>query len=411
MKATPLIRLDALAQALERGGQAAQGYESENSGHDPEHDQFLDELRRWREVLDANVSKVGVFGSIDDRGVSLMQSFLAGEGERHGAEVGLDTGGYEAKFDNLDPGWTWSLHAWLKGLRKHAFVVADAAPQAISNDYRMALLSDWGTGLYGAPVCAKSIERDPRRIDLVVHLGDVYYAGDDNETKDRFLAFWPHREDALSRALNGNHEMYTGGNGYFELILRQFTQPTSYFALRNDHWLLVALDTAYAEHDLHGDQAGWLIELARANPEHRILLFSHHQPFSYFDSGGPKLVHKLSPLLMQGRVSAWYWGHEHACVRYDPHPVWKLHGRCVGHSGFPYFRFLDNGRPAKTQWVRCPAQAYVPGCLVLDGPNPHVAPDASRYGPNGYVIIELRGNKIYEAYCDPLGTVLGEYEF
>src|SRR5207245_1541269 len=81
----------------------------------------------------------------------------------------------------------------------------------------------------------------------------------------------------------------------------------------------------------------------------RIVLFSHHQPFSLYEAQGPKLADDLAPILASGRIFAWYWGHEHRCVLYERHPTWGLYGRCAGHSGFPYFRdTFDPGTPSTT---------------------------------------------------------------
>ena len=158
-------------------------------------------------------------------------------------------------------------------------------------------------------------------------------------------------------------------------------------------------------------QVAWLEQLAAQMPGHRILLFSHHQPFSYFESQGPKLVQRLQKLLLSGRVAAWYWGHEHSCLRYDLHPTWKMYGRCVGHSGFPYFRLADADRPNHVRWRKLDAKGYIPGGLLLDGPNDFVKAKPEAYGPNGYLMLELRGKRVHESYCDPLGTVLDEFDF
>jgi predicted phosphodiesterase len=57
--------------------------------------------------------------------------------------------------------------------------------------------------------------------DFTIHLGDVYYVGDDNEVRENFLGEktspyapvrWPMGAKG-SFALNGNHEMYADGNG------------------------------------------------------------------------------------------------------------------------------------------------------------------------------------------------------
>jgi hypothetical protein len=245
-------------------------------------------------------------------------------------------------------------------------------------------------------------------------LGDVYYAGDIDETQTRFLAHWPFRTGTLNRALNGNHEMYTGGRGYFKHILPLFEQPASYFAFRNEDFLLVGLDTAFEEHDFYGEQMRWLDTLTAAHPCHRILLFTHHQPFSYFEGRSQKLETRLNSLLMQGRIAAWYWGHEHSCTVYDFHEPWKMYGRCVGHSGFPYFRHhqvAPPGTPAETTWRKFPKKNYVPACRVLDGPNPYIKPTPQLYGPNGYLTIELRGPEVHETYRSPEGHSLLEIDF
>ena len=57
--------------------------------------------------------------------------------------------------------------------------------------------------------------------DHTIHLGDIYYAGAENEVRNKFLALWPAgtSPSAPSFALNGNHEMYSGGVGYFQIAL------------------------------------------------------------------------------------------------------------------------------------------------------------------------------------------------
>ena len=173
------------------------------------------------------------------------------------------SGGLEAKFDGHDiAGWAGSLFTWWRKLRPFEFIEASAKPEAVPDAARVGLLADWGSGLYGAPVSAESIVADGR-FDAIFHMGDVYYSGENDEVQERFLDVWPSVSGAVNRACNGNHEMYTGGQGYAARILPAFGQQASYFAMQNDHWLLVGLDTAYKEHDLHGGQAEWLGRPAR----------------------------------------------------------------------------------------------------------------------------------------------------
>lgn len=348
----------------------------------------------------------GVFVSVDDRMASLIQSFLARKSTLNQQWTSTPDGGREAKFDSRDVlGWAGILFDWLKNIKKHDFVVQNSSPRPLPAKARIAVLSDWGTGMYGGPVCAKSIETDGA-FDLLMHLGDVYYSGDIDEVEQRFLKFWPDVPSAINRALNSNHEMYSGGFGYFDRILSSFKQEASYFAFQNDYWLLVGLDTGYSEHELHGDQVDWLNKLVQDAGDRRIILFSHHQPFSLYEKQGPRLVSQLGPLLEQRKIHAWYWGHEHRCVVYRPHPLWGVHGRCVGHSAFPYFRDSFKLTRSEPGWQSISGRNLVPGASVLDGPNKYVEGNGVKYGPNGYVVLELDDRDLRELYMNPDGTQL-----
>jgi hypothetical protein len=370
--------------------------------------EVLVQISEAMSALEQAQPRDGVFVAPDDRITALVQSYLA---RRAGQEqkVVQTPSGLEAKFDSGDVfGWAGSLADHIKGsFNRHDFIDRGGQPQQIDNKFRIALLSDWGTGLYGAPVCAESIEKDQKVFDLLLHLGDVYYSGDKDEVEERFLKFWPDVPGAMNRALNANHEMYSGGRGYFDLILKKFNQDASYFALQNKHWILVGLDTAYSEHELHGSQVEWLLKLVENEDDNRrLVLFSHHQPYSLFEKQGSKLVSQLGKLLDTRRIHAWYWGHEHRCVVYDPHPQWGLLGRCVGHSGFPYFRDKFAQSLSHPGWQHVPGKNLVPGAKVLDGPNKYVDGRSHKYGPNGYVVLEFDDRDMRELYLNPDGTPL-----
>ncbi|SPF55841.1 hypothetical protein SBA4_7470008 [Candidatus Sulfopaludibacter sp. SbA4] len=172
---------------------------------------------------------------------------------------------FDVKFSSQDWfGWMLSFFTWIEGIDPAAFLAAPGEPAAIPNDFSMAVIGDWGTGLYGAPYCASSIRNDPDGYNLLLHLGDIYYSGLPDEVTDRFVDLWPFESTAISRSLNGNHEMYTGGHAYFEDLLPKLNQSSSYFAFQNDFWTLAALDTAYTqplggqEGNLNQQQADWL---------------------------------------------------------------------------------------------------------------------------------------------------------
>jgi len=359
--------------------------------------QLIQDLEAALPAIDKEQERSGVMVSPRDRTSSLLQTFLAEQAQKTG-KVDRARIGMEAKFDSNDIlGWFGSFFTWWKKLHPHPWVQGDAQPAAFPDTARFALLSDWGTGLYGAPVCARSIASDQAGYYMVMHLGDVYYSGTDDEMQSRFLDIWPKANGAINRGLNGNHEMYTGGIAYFDAALKQFGQTASYFALQNEHWLLACLDTAYADHDLAGDQAAWLSNLMAQAGDRKVVLFSHHQPFSLMDVQGPKLVEKLRQQLEARRIYAWYWGHEHHCVIYDDHPEWGLKGRCIGHSGFPEFRKKEWGdAPAQPKWLRLNATSDSPAGFVQDGRNDYIPGHETEYCPHGYVTLEFEGDQMTE---------------
>jgi hypothetical protein len=385
--------------------------ELEKSAGDPaESARMLAGLGAALKRLEEEDKNPGVLISPDHKVASLLQAYLAERAEEKGKLEELPMGGKEAKFDSNDwLGWAGSFFTWWRKIKPHDFLVAAPAPEAFDNTIRVAMLGDWGTGLYGAPFCAKSIEQDLKGYKLAVHLGDVYYAGNKGEVQERFLDLWPKNNAATNRALNSNHEMYTGGHAYFDSTLKTFNQAASYFALQNDHWLLVGLDSGYEDHDLAGDQVGWLRNIIDNAAGRKIILMSHHQPISRLESQGPKLVGKLGEFLNAKKIFAWYWGHEHRCMLYDKHPAWDLYGRTVGHGGFPYFRDKLSGvpqEPGLPKWYRLGASNMIPGGLVLDGPNDYVNGHENEYGPNGYMFLEFDGLHLNETVHDPNGTVI-----
>jgi hypothetical protein len=320
----------------------------------------------------------------------------------------------QVKFDNND------LIGWLgTGLRilfkktNHPWIAPPIGAETIADDAKIAVFGDWGTGLYGAPVITKTIERLPR-CDVVLHLGDTYYSGAEDEITRRLVGDWPKRDGrTINRTLNGNHEMYSGGVGYFDALQSFFNQPASCFAMQSSKWLLVGLDTAYKDFALDQSQVDWLKRLIAGAGTRKVMLFSHHQPFSLLDDQGPNLQSALGDLLNAQRITAWFWGHEHRLVVYQPHPKWGVKGRCVGHGGFPSFRDTDiGGKGDIYQWIHVhkrPDDApQAPEALVLDGPNFWVTAGPEQYSPNGYLFLELDGENAFETYRTPDNIAVSE---
>jgi len=371
-------------------------------------------MQRLQQATDEVQSDVMI--TVQDREVSLAQSKIA---EQATATRSLASGGQEVQFGTgLSGGdwlrWMWSLTDWVDRKEAHPILRPTAAQaDTLSGDFTVAMAGDWGTGLYGAPKIATAIRNmaAARKFDVVMHLGDVYYAGTKAEVKDRFLSLWPTDAGTVSRALNGNHEMYSGGFGYFQMILPALNQPSSYFALQNEHWLLVGLDTAYVDHDMDTTQVAWLnLILKQAgvpDKKRKAVFFSHQQPFSRLDEQGPKLQKALVHILEEKLARAWYWGHEHQCVIYDEYAPWGLFGRCLGHGGIPEPRKDEvKNAPADTKyaggagctWRRLAGKENVPGSIALDGPNMDMKKpsDQQKFVPHGFMTLEFKGDQLIE---------------
>jgi hypothetical protein len=355
---------------------------------------------------------------------SRLQSLVAsGDGADLKFEP-LPSGGLEAKFDTHD--WFgWATVAWakLKHLVPHPMLrpktgVAEPFPAA----GRIALLGDWGTGLYGAPEIANAVRRDPDPFVMLLHLGDVYYSGTDTEVQQRFLDLWPSRSGAVNRALNSNHEMYSGGDGYFGLTLKKFAQEASYFAHQNQHWTLIGLDVAYHDHAIDDEQVAWLRSVLAKAGDRKVVLFSHHQLYSHFENQGTKLFGHpgFGEILRNKRIFAWYWGHEHRCVLFEqPDQNFGLFGRCIGHSGMPESRDATRNLPRATEkiyeraeWRHSPDQTRegnpLPSAVVLEGRNEFIKNEEDKFTPHGYAVLTLDGPMLKEQVLDPTGQVIYE---
>jgi len=307
------------------------------------------------------------------------------------------------RFDNDDlAGWLCMAPELLFKPPKADWIPPPPVPETISDNARIALFADWGTGLYGAPAVAQCIE-NLDRCDVVLHLGDTYYSGEEDEIRDRLIAPWPKRPaGTINRALNGNHEMYSGGKAYFAALSSFFNQPASCFAMQNSNWILVCLDTSYKDFDLDEQQVAWVKSIVNAAGTRKLILFSHHQPFSQLDDQGPKLQVALADLLNTQRIHAWFWGHEHRLVLYDAHHTWGFKGRCIGNGGFPGFRDdLPDAHGDIYQWLILPPAPQAPGAKLLDGPNFWVTQDTPGFSPHGYVVLDFDGDAVWETYRVP----------
>ena len=243
------------------------------------------------------------------------------------------------------------------------FNPAPAEYDDVTDDARLVVVGDWGTGLPRACDVATHMHEAidtalaSHRQVHVLHLGDVYYSGFETEDRRRFLDLWPVTQEqaaagVTSWSLNGNHDMYSGGFGYFGTLLGdpRFQaqrspdgKPTSFFRLRSPSWDFVGLDTAWDTDVtsagqiavLQDPQATYAANVA-AGSSRKLVLFSHHQLVSVYDKPdlGSTLPAKLAPVLRGNRVTAWWWGHEHRAITYGA-AAGVRYPRCLGHGGVP----------------------------------------------------------------------------
>ncbi|TVY05599.1 metallophosphoesterase family protein [Paenibacillus cremeus] len=231
-----------------------------------------------------------------------------------------------------------------------------------TNKLKIGFIADWGTGQEDADwLLAEVMKHSP---DLLIHLGDIYYSGTKEEAKTNFLDLiqkYVNQKKTRVFTLSGNHDMYSGGEGYYQL-LQQLGQPASYFCLRNDYWQFQAMDTGLNDASplsahasipyLDPLETDWHIHKLLTSDKRKTVLLSHHQLFSDVgvgeDSQGQKLV--FNPHLqasfhnLMSQVECWLWGHEHNLILF--HPYLNLQrGRCIGASAFPV---MNRDFPYKT---------------------------------------------------------------
>jgi hypothetical protein len=308
-------------------------------------------------------------------------------------------------------------------VKRVLFTLPRAAPAIapLAADARLVLVGDWGTGEGPALAVAEqmrhAVDEAGRREVHVVHLGDVYYAGTRWEARHRFLDHWPVRPDEASRirswCLNGNHDMYSAGEGLLEVTLtddRFGAQRTedgrvaTEFHLRNEHWDVLGLDSSwkFTLRDVRGGgghlqprQLRWITERL-AGSTRRSMLLSHHQPFTREKAGADGIVRignllEATSALREGRgIDAWLWGHEHRLFTYG------------GRSGIGYGVCMGHG-------------------AVLEEPGPDVAGDGEAefratfrdtdgdvWRMPGFAVVDLDGPSARVTYVDMDGHVWRE---
>jgi len=331
---------------------------------------------------------------------------------------------------NLLP-WLWNCTKY-SFRRKHPFlaypahgdqglyplVSADGGPTI-----RLSIAGDWGTGTEEAyKVATLMNDSGP---DYTVHLGDIYYVGDQSEVSQNCLGKatdgyegvkWP-KGKVGSFSMNGNHEMYANGDGYFDDLLptlgipgsRDRTQLTSFFCLENDVWRIIGLDTGYnsiglpilgeipfinqipgirATCKLEASMMNWLRTVVKPQERPRTtILLTHHQYFSAFEDVFPKPAKQLSEFF-SGQELIWIWGHEHRFAIYEKYTpgAFSAYGRLVGNGALPV-EIMTPKKPDEK-------------ALQYYDIRPYNAYKGVTVGYNGFVNLEINGNSARLDYRD-----------
>ena len=243
-----------------------------------------------------------------------------------------------------------------------------------------------------------------RKPEYTIHLGDVYYAGTEEQEHDNFLSPWAAGSKG-SFSLNSNHEMMAGGYGYFKTLLADpmFAAQNgySYFALENSNWIIVGLDSAYfADRDKMYEsgtldteyQLPFLKKMAQkaASETKKVIILTHHNGFGYSGGKTKALWDQVCSAFPDGAgPDYWYWGHAHVGAVYPKRS--GTAARCCGHSGMPwgFASGLQKGKDkGDVVWFESIANLSRP---------PQVN--------NGFAYLKLDGEKpLEEAFYDQTGS-------
>lgn len=298
------------------------------------------------------------------------------------------------QWELLDPRWAEALVQWLEHIDHRADFGTTPALLTMPNDVLLAIVGDWGTGPFETDAPSVKIGNlvSAMAPDYSIHLGDVYYAGTGSEESND-MRDWPQGKRG-SFTLNSNHEMYNGAFGYFAELQALFPmqQNTSYFAMQNDDWLVIGLDSAYyssrfhlyMEGNLDTVQLSWLGSLPKNK---RVIVLSHHEGFDLLGNTQTALYSQVTGAL--GRdPDYWYWGHAHNGIVYKPKGCCRA--RCVGHGAIPY----GNASMLAGQ----PNVAWYETTLAND-------PNYPERVLNGFARIRLSGSSLSEELLGEDGSV------
>ena len=322
------------------------------------------------------------------------------------------------KYQQLDPGWVEAAVIWLEHLilGKHAFNNSIPKTITIPDDVEIAIAGDWGTGDWRTaanPAPSADVGRyiDFLKPHLTVHLGDVYYAGTNDQEQHLLVNIWP-KGSLGALTMNSNHEMYSGAKPYFQKALGsplfKIQQKCSFFALENANWVIVGLDSAYYSDEaglyMHGSlhpakgpttQVDFLkTQVAKGK---KVIVLTHHNGLAQ-DGSGPDNASNANNLWVQVMSAFpagkgpdyWYWGHVHAAAVYKPYGPANVLCRCCGHGALPWGHASDLANSQHVAWYenRNARDTDIPERVF-----------------NGFAVLKLAGSNLQEIFYDENGGI------
>ena len=316
------------------------------------------------------------------------------------------------KYQQLDPRWELVAGTvWLEHiLHKQPFPAGTPSIIPMDNQVRFVMVGDYGTGNFGSgdsPSVKISKFIPTLKPDYTIHLGDTYYAGTASEESSKLLSLWPAGAKA-SFALNSNHEMYSSGGPYFNQVVggpifNKLQSPYSFFALENDNWIVVGLDSAYYSSALTlyldgtlgsgNAQVPFLQSIAKRGK--KVIVLTHHNaiPVGGFDPDTPFKLYSdvMSAFAGSPPPAYWYYGHEHVGAAYAPLKGVGTLCRCLGHGALPW------GLASSLQSAQANGDVvWFEKCNAND-------PDDNLRVFNGFVCLDLDGPNVVETFYDELG--------
>jgi 3',5'-cyclic AMP phosphodiesterase CpdA len=292
---------------------------------------------------------------------------------------------------------------------------------------KVLVLGDWGTHMSDNVALLRQALK-AFKPDAIIHLGDVYYSGTVSECTDNVLTVL----DDVFAELNmgrvpfftipGNHDYYSGGAGFFNLIDRvnaslptSSRQKASYFCLRteDDHWQFLAMDTGLNDRNpvdhmapkLEKSEETW----HRDKLDHfagTTVLLSHHQLFSanskIADGPRPYLNESLNSVFRpyyDKSVAAWFWGHEHNLVIFKDNQAFDeaaalRKGRLVGCSAYEETVAENPYKKAD----ECSKVEYAPDMPELH--LSHWATPLQKFYNHAFTLLEITPEKIVAKYYE-----------